>query len=113
MPDRINLVVGAAAPIAVGQEVEVYLVASPGTDYVVLVRDLSTSVLYASGSVLAACSPSATVIGWAGDYRQEALEEGFTVRQTFRARVFSCVVANVRQVSGEHEAVTSLVVEVV
>lgn len=104
---RINVVVEAAAPIGEGQEVEILVV----NNGYALVRDLGTRVLYARGSHLESCDDFYVHHGPSDSFRHPRLAKNIQLEKTLRGRVVSCVVANVRQGSGEYEMATSFVID--
>ena len=104
-----SVVVFAAAPIAVGQTIEVAIIHTRDGMHV-RVRDLSTLVMYGGANVFTAL-PTLPVYGIRADHRSAALPAGTTTVKTFLARVIECVVSNVKQRDG-HAPCTSFVVEV-
>jgi hypothetical protein len=105
---RRNVVVFAPAPIPVGNEMEVHLVNATKT---VVVRDLSTGILYGSGATFDPPAKEDVVDGHRSDFRRGRIGELARVESVYRARVVECVIANVSQSAG-FAPCTSFVVEV-
>lgn len=107
---RRSVVVFAPAAIPVGQEIEVHLMNVAGSK-AVAVRDLTTGILYGGGGIFEGAPKELVVDGHRPDFRTGTLARFAVVESTYRARVLSCVIANVPQQEG-HAPCTSFVVEV-
>ena len=111
-----HVVVRAAAPIPIGDEVEIHVVQRTGRKGVeaVVLRHIATSVMYGAAGAFDDRAVH-DVLGDPELYLSPRLAVDWTVARTFHARVRECVVSNVKVDTGNGDwyiaAITSLLVE--
>lgn len=111
-----HVIVRAAAPIPVGDEIDVYVVRHTEKSdlHAVLVRHIATSVMY-GGSGLFDEHLAHPIIGDPELYRSPRLSRHWAIVRTFQARVRECVVSNLAIDQGNGDsyvaATTSFLVE--